>query len=145
MDRRNKQSRVLERGFTLIETIMVIVVLGIVGIGIMMYFVGIGSSSDPVLQTQASRLASEKMERIIADSKANGFNSIVAEAATPLAAPYGSFSTTVEVICVDEADLDTSGGTMPQCNDSDINTKRVRVIVNWGSKTFDLVSLISGA
>lgn len=143
MDKREKRTGGFDHGFTLIESVMVIVVLGIIGIGIMMYFVGVGSSSDPVLETQAGRLAGEKMERIIADSKANGFNSIVAEVATPLAAPYSRFSTTVEVICVDEVDLDITGGTMPQCNDSDISSKRVRVVVSWGSKTFDIVSLIS--
>jgi prepilin-type N-terminal cleavage/methylation domain-containing protein len=133
----------LQSGFTLIETVMVIVILGVIGLGIMTYFIGIGSSADPVLTTQATGLASEKMERIIADSKANGFNTILAEAVTPLAAPFSRFSTTVEVICVDEVDLDISGGTMPQCNDSDIGAKRVRVIVSWANNTLDLVSIIS--
>ncbi len=143
MDRREENGMRPESGFTLIEVVMVIVILGVIGIGIMTYFVGVGSSADPVLTTQATGLASEKMERIIADAKANGFNSIVAEAATPLGAPYSRYSTTVEVICVDEADLDTSGGTMPQCNDSDIGAKRVRVIVTWANNTLDLVSIIS--
>ncbi len=132
-----------ESGFTLIETVMVIVILGIVGIGIMMYFVGVGSSADPVLTAQAAGLAEQKMERIIADNKANGFNSIVAEAATPVAAPFTRYSTTVEVICVDEANLDISGGTMPQCADSDIGAKRIRVIVSWSNRTLDLVSVIT--
>jgi prepilin-type N-terminal cleavage/methylation domain-containing protein len=130
-------------GFTLIETMMVIVILGILGTGILMYFVQIGSSADPVLATQGTALAQEKMERVIADKKANGFDSIVAEASAALPAPYGRFTREVEVICVSEADLNASGGTMPGCTDSDILAKRVKVIVTWPRGSADFITVIS--
>lgn len=130
-------------GFTLIETVMVIVILGILGTGILMYFVSIGSSADPVLATQGTALAQEKIERIIADKKANGFNSIIAEGPSALAVPYDRFTTEVEVICVNEADLNTSGGTMPNCTDSDILAKRVKVIVTWPGGSADFITVIS--
>ncbi len=130
-------------GFTLIETIMVIVILGILGTGILMYFVSIGSSADPVLATQGTALAQEKIERVIADKKANGFDSIIAEAQAALGAPYDRFTREVEVICVDEADLNASGGTMPDCTDSDILAKRVKVIVTWPGGSADFITVIS--
>jgi prepilin-type N-terminal cleavage/methylation domain-containing protein len=133
----------VEVGFTLIETVMVIVILGILGTGILMYFVSIGSSADPVLATQGTALAQEKLERVIADKKANGFNSIVVEAPSALPAPYNRFTREVEVICVDEADLNTSGGTMPNCTDSDILAKRVKVIVTWPGGSADFITVIS--
>jgi prepilin-type N-terminal cleavage/methylation domain-containing protein len=141
-----KQSTQKDRlapGFTLIEVVMVIVLLGIMGTGIIMYFVGVSSSGDPVLTTQATALAQEKLERVIADKKANGFNSIVAEAAAPLAAPFDRFTREVEVFCVQEADLTTSNGTMPNCTDSDILAKRVRVLVTWSAGAVDFITVIT--
>ena len=58
MTARNNASDRAWDGFTLIETMMVIVILGILGTGILMYFVSIGSSADPVLATQGTALAS---------------------------------------------------------------------------------------
>jgi len=57
------------RGFTLIELVVVITLLGIVGGSILIYFFGVKRSGDPVLRTQAIELAQEKMDRILADKK----------------------------------------------------------------------------
>lgn len=142
-----KENRAEERGwqsgFTLIEAVMIIVLLGIVGASILMYFVSIRSSGDPILLNQASALAQEKMEKVMADKKANGFNSIVAEAPAALPAPFANFTREVEVFCVQEADLNTSSGTMPNCTDSDIRAKRVRVTVTWTGGSVNLTTAIS--
>lgn len=130
-------------GFTLIETVMVIVVLGIIGAGILMYFVGISGSADPVLVTQATFLAEEGMEKVIADRKANGFNSITSIPPAALPAPFSRFTKEVDVFCVQEADLDASSGTMPNCADSDIRAKRVSVVITWPGASADYVTVIS--
>lgn len=131
-----------KRGFTLIETLMVIVLMGIMGTGLMLYFAGLGST-DQARVLQASALAQEKIERVIADKKANGFNSIVPEAGAPLSAPYERFTRALDVICVNEADLDLSAGTMPQCNDTDIKAKRVTVTVAWPGGQADFSTLVT--
>lgn len=130
-------------GFTLIETVMVIIILGVIGTGLIMYFAGAASTGDQAMFTQAVELAQEKMERAAADKKANGFNSIASEAAAPLGAPFDRFTREVEVFCVQEADLDASNGTMPNCSDSDIRAKRVRVTVSWPGGSFDFITVIT--
>jgi prepilin-type N-terminal cleavage/methylation domain-containing protein len=124
-------------GFTLIETVMVIVILGIIGGGILVYFTGLGSGSDNAVVLQAGMLAQQRIEDIIADKKANGFNSIALAYPTPSAdpafsPPFDRFTREVEVFCVDEADLNSSNGdSSAACPTSDISAKRVRVIVSW--------------
>lgn len=132
-----------DAGFTLIEIIMVIVLLAIIGSGILLYFAGVSTAPDRTVLTQAAMLATEKMETIRADAKANGFNSIVAEAPATLGAPFDHFTREVEVICVDEADLDTSVGVMPACAASDIGAKRVRVVLSWAGGLSDYVMVIT--
>ena len=137
------------KGFTLLEAVMVIVLLGIVGAGILMYFAGMRGSADPVLRIQAIELAQERMERIIADKKAdavNGFNNVVSEAAVALGAPFANFTRSVTVICVQEAALNTSSGTMPNCTDiSSYHAKNVTVNVTWtgGGNGLNLVTVLS--
>ena len=81
-----------EQGFTLIEVVMVIVVLAIAGTGILMYFAGLSGRPDAVTLAQAAALAQEKMERLTADKKANGFNTIVSETPATLPAPFDRFT-----------------------------------------------------
>lgn len=132
-----------DKGFTLLETLMVIVLLGIIGTGLILYFIGVGTSSNQALVVEAAALAQEKLEKVIADTKANGFNSIVSEPAAPLPAPYDRFTREVEVFCVQEADLEANSGTMPNCADSDIRAKRVRVAVTWPGGSADFSTVIS--
>lgn len=130
------------RGFTLIEMLMVIVLMGIMGTGLMLYFAGLGSSGQAQV-VQASALAQEKIEKIIADKKANGFNSIIPEPAAALTAPFERFTRSVDVFCVNEADLDLSSGTMPNCNDSDIKAKKVTVTLDWPGGSADFSTVIT--
>jgi|GEM_PF-3717280 prepilin-type N-terminal cleavage/methylation domain-containing protein len=130
------------RGFTLIETLMVIVLMGIMGTGLVYYFAALGSSTQSQA-VQASALGQERLERIIADKKASGFNSIIPEAPMTLPAPYDRFTRSVEVICVNETDLDLSAGTMPECADTDISAKRVKVTVSWQGGSADFTTIIT--
>ncbi len=133
-----------QSGFTLIETIMALVLIGIIGAGILSYFVNLGKgSSEQAIIVQASALAQEGMEELLADKKTNGFSSVVSVSAAPLSPPYDRFTREVEVFCVQEADLNASGGTMPACNDSDIRSKRVRVIISWSGGQVDISTVIS--
>lgn len=132
-----------EKGFTLIETVMVIVILGIIGAGMLMYFASMRFAADPAVLLQATSLAGNRFERIIADKKANGFNSIVPAAPAPVASPFDGFTQEAQVFCVQEADLDANSGTMPDCSDSDIHAKRVQVIVTWAGGSVDVVSVIT--
>ncbi len=129
--------------FTLIELVMVIVLLGIVVSGILMYFAGTGGAPREVLATQAVFLAQEKMDELIGTAGAGGFDSIVSEAAASLPSPFDRFTREVEVFCVEEADLDTASGTMPDCSDSDIRAKRIRVVVSYPGGEVDLVTVLS--
>ncbi|MBI5970821.1 MAG: type II secretion system protein [Deltaproteobacteria bacterium] len=135
-------------GFTLIETLMVIVIIGIAGAGILMYFTSTRTAPDQTLIAQAAGLARQRLEEIIANKKANGFSSIAlltAPTADPaLAAPFNRFGRSVEIYCVNESDLNANNGdTAADCPASDITSKRIRVIVNWDTGSIDLVSIIS--
>ena len=137
-----KNRQAVFKGFTLIEVLMVIVIVGIIGAGILMFFAGTGSSSSPALITQGAIIAQEKVERIIADKKAGNFNSIISEAAVAMPAPFDRFTRETEVFCVQEADLNPSSGTMPNSPASDILPKRVRVIVSWPGGSTELISVL---
>lgn len=130
-------------GFTLIEVVMVITIVGIIGTGILMYFMGLRSGGDLTTYNQATLLAQAEMEKVRADKQANGFSSIVAAAPSALPSPFGKFTREVEVYCVQESDLNANSGTMPDCNDSDIRSKRVRVIITWAGGSADFVTVIS--
>lgn len=132
-----------EAGFTLIEAVMVIVILGIITSGLLMYFTGVSSSGGPPLNIQGAMLAEEKLERVIAGKKANGFSTIVSEPSAPLPAPFNRFTMQLDVFCVQEADLNSSNGTMPGCADSDIRAKRVRAVVSWPGGSVDVATVIT--
>ena len=70
-----------KRGFTLIEVIITIVLLAILTSGLMAMFTTFSKSNgDPSVITQATELAQEKMEQIIADknNSARGFSYVTA-------------------------------------------------------------------
>lgn len=110
-----------DRGFSLIELVIVIVILGIASAGLMSVFSsGMKKSADPLLQNQALHLAQERMDTIIGDrmNPARGYafveNAAVnypAENAAALGFP--GFSRTTTAFCVAAADLNTSTGAPP--------------------------------
>jgi prepilin-type N-terminal cleavage/methylation domain-containing protein len=124
-----------QKGFTLIETVMVIVASGI-----LLYFVPISQSPEQVLTVQAIELAQVKMEEIIAEKKANGFDSIATGTSTinPVDPAYfPNFARTTNVYYVSESDLDTD--IAPATSD----WKRVEVTVSWTGGVAGLVTVIS--
>ncbi len=107
-----------KNGFTLIETVITLVVLSIAAIGVLSVFtVGIKGSANPLVAEQAVQLAQEKMDVIIGDREnpavGFGFAHIVpgnylAEAAGSFG--FAGFSRTTNIYCVNSADLITSIG-----------------------------------
>jgi prepilin-type N-terminal cleavage/methylation domain-containing protein len=112
-------------GFTLIETIITLVVLSIAAVGVLSVFtVGIKGSANPLVAEQAVQLAQEKMDTIIGDrmneppTGTRGFSYIMpgnypAEAAGSFG--FAGFSRTTTVICVDAGALDTNNFAAPPC------------------------------
>ncbi len=76
-------------GFTLIETIMTLVVLGIAAVGVLSVFTtGIRGSANPLLVDQATQLAQGELDQIIGEKAVvNGFASIAI--GNPLACKSG--------------------------------------------------------
>jgi prepilin-type N-terminal cleavage/methylation domain-containing protein len=113
-----------EFGFTLIETIITLVVLSIAAVGVLSVFtVGIKGSANPLVVEQAVQLAQEKMDDIIGDREntALGFATIIpanypAENAAQLGFP--GFSRTTTIICVNAGTLNTNNTFAPPCASS---------------------------
>jgi prepilin-type N-terminal cleavage/methylation domain-containing protein len=113
-----------ERGFSLIEIIITLVVLSIAAVGVLSVFsVGMKGSADPLLTNQAVQLAQEKMDTIMGDrsNSARGFGWIAA-AANPYAAEnpitgFPAFNRNVTIYCVSPPPpanaLNTSTGAPP--------------------------------
>lgn len=117
------------KGFSLIELVIVIVILGIASAGLMTVFsTGTRKSADPLLENQALQLAQEKMEIILGQRMDSvtprGFAWVVAADydTNPLKYPpenpitaFPAFNRTVSITCVTSADLNLSPGTAPPC------------------------------
>jgi prepilin-type N-terminal cleavage/methylation domain-containing protein len=66
------------KGFTLIETIITLVVLSIAAVGVLsVYTNGMKGSANPLILSQATQLAQGEMDNIMGQKTANGFGSIV--------------------------------------------------------------------
>jgi prepilin-type N-terminal cleavage/methylation domain-containing protein len=114
-----------ESGFTLIETIITLVVLSIAAVGVLSVFTtGIKGSANPLVVEQAVQLAQERMDTIIGDREnapptgTRGFGYIIpgnylAEAAGSFG--FAGFSRTTTIICVDAGTLNTNNTTAPPC------------------------------
>jgi len=110
-----------QAGFTLIETIITLVVLSIAAVGVLSVFtVGIRGSANPLVVEQAVQLAQERMDDIIGDREnaAIGFAQIIpinypAETAVQLGFP--GFSRTTTIICVSANALNTNNFAAPPC------------------------------
>ena len=100
-------------GFTLIETVITLVVLSIAAVGVLSVFtVGMRGSASPVLIDQAVQLAQEKMDTISGDRSGLGFSHIVPGnygAENPITG-FAGFSRSVSMYCVTAADLTANAG-----------------------------------
>lgn len=120
-------------GFSLIEVIITLVVLAIAAVGVFSVFTGsTRGSADPLLLSQAVRLAQERMDTVVADRKdpARGFSWVAPANYPDDAVTLGgnAFARSVGVVCVDASDLNANPG--PGCPQ---NYKRVEVSVTWNS------------
>ena len=101
------------KGFTLIEVLITIVLLSIITSGIMtMFSTFTQNNADPSVMTQATALAQEKLDQVIADKQnsARGFNYVTNvnyPAENPVAG-FAGFSRSVNVIYVNSGALNTA-------------------------------------
>ena len=92
-------SRVAQRGFTLLELIMVIIIVALASIPILGQFSQVSGSLllDEEIQT-AAQLAQERAEGILANRRDQGYGAVPAGAVTDvLAGNYAGYSRTVTV------------------------------------------------
>lgn len=109
-----------KRGFTLVEVIIAIVVIGIFMYAGMEVLINSGKSSvttDSIVVAQS--LAEEKMEEIMSKPYAL----VSSEASTPFTGGFSSYASSVNVDWVSDSDLDASTG-------SNTGYKRIRVSVS---------------
>ncbi len=112
-----------ERGFTLVETIMVIVLLGIVGAAVLLPFItSLRGSADPVITQQAIFLAQEKLDQMIADRRdtatPRGYSYATNPSNYPAENPvsgFTGFSRSVDIACFTGTPF-TGSGSAPSPN-----------------------------
>jgi MSHA pilin protein MshD len=102
-----------ERGFSLIEIIVTLLVLSIAAVGVLSVFAtGITGSANPLIMSQGAALAQEKMDEAIALRKSGGFNAVL-PAGGGFLAPYAAFTWNRAVVCVTALDVNTGTGAPP--------------------------------
>jgi prepilin-type N-terminal cleavage/methylation domain-containing protein len=111
-------------GFTLVETVMVIVLLGIVGAAVLLPFVtSLRGSADPVVTQQGNFLAQEKLDQIIADRQDSATPRGYSYATNPTNYPaenpitgFTAFTRAVAVACFTGSPFTGSGSApAPNC------------------------------
>lgn len=71
-------------GFTLIETVITLVVLSLAAVGVLsVYTSGMKGSVDPLLISQATQLAQGEMDQIFGERAANGFGAATLATGSP--------------------------------------------------------------
>ena len=130
-----------EQGFTLIETIITIIVLAIAMGVLIPFIVSLRGSANPVLMQQAAILAQDRLEQIIADRRdrltPRGFTYATTPANYPNETPvpgFPNFTRTVALACMTPADFN-GGGTVPSpsCAISDGQSDYARITVTVGN------------
>ena len=147
--RRSEVAR--DQGFTLIETVIVVVVLGL-SLGVLIPFtVSLRNSAAPVLTQQAALLAQEKLEQIIADrldkTTPRGFVYATTSgnypAENPIAGVTG-FNRSVAIACVTTANLNAAGtAPNPSCALSDARTDYARLTVTVSNSFLGNVTAVT--
>lgn len=125
-----------ERGFTLIEAILTVVLLsfGLVG-GLTLFKNATDNSLTKNDEVIAGELAGEKLESILLDKKIQGYG-FVLQANYPneqMAAPYQEFTRSVTIQEVQAADL-----TTPQVGSG---YKKIDVHVTWGAQNYQTITV----
>ncbi len=107
-DVNGKDRRLSQKGFTLIETVITLIVLSIAAVGVLSVFtVGIIGSANPLIINQAVQLAQGEMDEVLGERSANGFDGINAACTTTMPSGFGCNRT---IIYVNPGSLNTSVG-----------------------------------
>ncbi len=102
------KSRLSQEGFTLIETVITLIVLSIAAVGVLTVFTaGITGSANPLIINQAVQLAQGEMDEVVGERVANGFNGINAACITTMPSGFGCGRT---IIYVNPGSLNTAAG-----------------------------------
>jgi prepilin-type N-terminal cleavage/methylation domain-containing protein len=143
-----------EQGFTLIETVIAVIVLALATGLLIPFTVSLRNSAAPPLSEQQLLLAQEKLEQVIADRRDSatpkGFvyatNPANYPAENPVAGVTG-FSRSVTIACVTAANPNAAGAAPnPSCAVSDGRTDYGRVTVTVSNAflgTITAVTLLS--
>lgn len=128
------QLRCRHKGFTLIEALLVIIVIGIAFFGLSWLYGNVTQNAlTSDLTILATKLAREKMDEISQTKADSGYAAIVAQAAAQATSGTWTFTRQVAVSYVNPADMSASG--------SDTGYKRVDVMVSWGTGVSNQVTL----
>lgn len=126
----------LEKGFTLIEVMLTVVIIAVGLFGVMIMFENAGKGALKIdSDVIATNLAREKLERIVFDKVISGY-SVLNNARYPsegFGGDYSIFTRTTDVIEVADTDLneEVPGG----------GYKRINVTVSWGVEPNEQVML----
>lgn len=129
-------ARKSQGGFTLIETIITLIVLSIAVVGVLSVFtVGLKGSTDPLILNQALALAQEKMEEAVALRQSGGFAAVttINPGAPAFPAPYDTYGWSRALDC------DPAFVPCPA------QYQRVTITVSWnaGADSVGLATLIA--
>ena len=116
-------------GFTLIETVITLVVLSIAAVGVLSVFTtGIRGSANPLLIDQATQLAQGELDAVIGIKDANGFSAAALNTGTGQMCKTNpmltGFNCNLDICYVAAGSLDNTGA----CN-TQTNYKRVAVTI----------------
>lgn len=125
------------RGFTLVETILVLTIIGIGLFGLMYLY---GNMTYRMyhadLQVMAADYAQQKVEQVIAKKAFSGYGAIVTEAAETLTTGIYTFTRTMTVDFIDPATMAVSG--------SNTGYKRIMVsVASTGGPTITVYTLVT--
>ncbi|MBI2343771.1 MAG: type II secretion system protein [Deltaproteobacteria bacterium] len=116
------------RGFTLVDSILMMLVVGIGMAGLMAYFTSVNQQMlDGDMTVKASVLAQEKMDQVIADKMYQGYNTIL-NANYPQEALVGDFTGFTRTTAIQE--VDPNDLITPLAGSG---LKRINITVGWGN------------
>jgi len=136
---RNPQSAIGNKGFTLIEIIVLIVMAGILLPAIIVPFAtGVRSSGKPEMATTAMYLAHQRMEELMKYNYNRSELGVINFTGGP--APISGYQWGYEILYVPSIDLMAAGSVNPP----DTGYKRIRVqVTDPESSTYEVYSVVT--
>ncbi len=111
-----------QKGFSLIEAIIVIIVISVGAIGVLSVFItGMKGAGNPLVTIQAVELGQEKLDIVIGDRQntARGYSYATTPANYPAENPvtgFSSFNRSIAIACVTTANFNAAGSApAPSC------------------------------